>query len=172
MDPSFMGPNSVPPFMMPGFIPPFGPEMGGIPGGRGPGGPDMWGIGRGLPGLPPMGPGHPTPRIGFSDGAGPGAGRGRGRGGWQDSGNSGNIRGPGQMHNIDLSSQEAPLLSGQVGDSATRMSDSHVSGTTGDAAYTGSSPVRARTASRGRFEDDDDDIDMSQVPTGPRASRR
>ncbi|KAF9934194.1 E3 ubiquitin-protein ligase rbbp6 [Mortierella alpina] len=168
MDPAFMGPNSVPPFMMPGFMPQFGPEMGGIQGARGPGGPDLWGIGRGLPGLPPMGPGHPTPRIGFSDGTGPGAGRGRGRGGWQDNGNSGNIRGPVQMHSIDRSSQEAPQVANQAGDSA----DSHVSGTTGDVTYTGSSPGRTRMASRGRFEDDDDDIDMSQVPTGPRASRR
>ncbi|KAF9961459.1 E3 ubiquitin-protein ligase rbbp6 [Mortierella alpina] len=173
MDPAFMGPNSVPPFMMPGFMPPFGPEMGGIQGPRGPGAPDMWGMGRGLPGLPPMGPGHPTPRIGFSDVAGPGAGRGRGRGGWQDNGNSGNARGPGQMHSIERSSQEAPSISNQAGDSAPRTGDSHVS-RVGDPTYTGSSPVQARAASRGngRFDDDDDDIDMSQVPTGPRASRR
>ncbi|CAO3574041.1 unnamed protein product [Mortierella alpina] len=176
MDPAFMGPNSVPPFMMPGFMPPFGSEIGGMQGARGPGGPDMWGMGRGLPGLPPMGPGHPTPRIGFSDGvapgAGAGAGRGRSRGGWQDNGNSGNVSGPGQMHSIEQSSQEALHAANQAGDGVNHMGDQQVSGTTGDVAYTGSPPARARTASRGRFEDDDDDIDMSQVPTGPRASRR
>ncbi|KAF9962364.1 E3 ubiquitin-protein ligase rbbp6 [Mortierella alpina] len=174
MDPAFMGSNSVPPFMMPGFMPPFGPEIGGMQGVRGPGGSDMWGMGRGLPGLPPMGPGHPTPRIGFSDGVAPGAGAGRGRsrGGWQDSGNSGNVSGPGLMHSIDRSSQDAPQVANQAGDNVKHMGDSQVSGTTGDVAYNSSSPARARTSSRGRFEDDDDDIDMSQVPTGPRASRR
>ncbi|KAG0365662.1 E3 ubiquitin-protein ligase rbbp6 [Gamsiella multidivaricata] len=183
MDPSFFGPNGVSPFMMPGFMPPFGPEFGGMPGPgvpggpggpgvpSGPGGPEMWGMGRGIPGLPPMGPGFPTPRIGFSDS--PGAGRGRGRGGWQDHANNANNRGPGQ--------QQQTLNQGPNRPGSRPEGGSNVASGSGDGPVQRSASVEGTkdittpshrnsvSSGNGRF---DDDIDMSLVPTGPRASRR
>ncbi|KAF9930907.1 E3 ubiquitin-protein ligase rbbp6 [Linnemannia zychae] len=178
MDPNMFGPNGVPQFMMPGFVPPFMPEFGGMPGQGGPGGPggpEMWNMGRGIPGLPPMGPGYPTPRIGFSE---PGAGRGRGRGGgWQENNQSGQggttgSRGRGNPQSF---SQNGP----QGGSTAGSNVNSSTSTGAAANATRGSSIGRDNNRdtndnrnnsqnSQGRF---DDDIDMSQVPTGPRGAR-
>ncbi|KAG0201862.1 hypothetical protein BGX28_005434 [Mortierella sp. GBA30] len=169
MDPTFMGTNGTPPFMMPGFIPPFGPEIGAMQGPRGTGGPDIWGMGRGLPALPPMGPGYPTPRIGFGDPAV----RGRGRGGWQEDVVDGSMKG-GQPQSI---AQDGSSAMNQKGSGSIRANNNrdpqHAPGAD-DAVRGGASPTHTNQLSRstGRFADDDDDIDMSQVPTGPRASRR
>ncbi|KAF9907208.1 E3 ubiquitin-protein ligase rbbp6 [Linnemannia zychae] len=182
MDPNMFGPNGVPQFMIPGFVPPFIPEFGGMPGQggpSGPGGPEMWSMGRGIPGLPPMGPGFPTPRIGFSE---PGAGRGRGRGaGWQENGHNGQggangPRGRGHPQDFGLnngshgssssgSNSEAPLKPIGPGHGATRGAS-----VTGDNVRVTNDRRNASQEAQGRF--DDDDIDMSQVPTGPRAARR
>ncbi|KAK3848290.1 MAG: hypothetical protein J3R72DRAFT_470388 [Linnemannia gamsii] len=182
MDPNMFGPNGVPQFMMPGFVPPFIPEFGGMPGQGGPGGPggpEMWNMGRGIPGLPPMGPGFPTPRIGFSE---PGAGRGRGRGGgWQENGHNGQggvngTRGRGHPQDFGQnngphggpasgSNTSAPIKPTSTGVGATRGAS-----VAGDSVKETNDRRNASQEAQGRFNDDD--IDMSQVPTGPRAARR
>ncbi|KAG9071734.1 E3 ubiquitin-protein ligase rbbp6 [Linnemannia hyalina] len=180
MDPNMFGPNGVPQFMMPGFVPPFMPEFGGMPGQGGPSGPEMWNMGRGIPGLPPMGPGFPTPRIGFSE---PRAGRGRGRGGgWQESGQNdhgGPIAGGGRGYPQEFNQngpQGIPAPGGNSGAPFTPAGAGAGAGTTRATSASGDNAREAnghRNASQdppGRF--DDDDIDMSQVPTGPRAARR
>ncbi|KAI1321798.1 E3 ubiquitin-protein ligase rbbp6 [Mortierella claussenii] len=202
MDPSFMGASGgVPPFMMPGFMPPFG-EFGGMsgPGSMpGPGGAEMWGMGRGMPQLPPMGPGLPPPRIGFNDSPNVGAGRGRGRGNWQDQGNNNSStngpRGPGQQQQQQQPSQppnqgrnQSPLRAGSSVPSGPARPEASLNARfegEGSPAGRRSTSVEVSQARRsdtptnhrssvssanGRFGDDD--IDMSKVPTGPRASRR
>ncbi|KAG0326178.1 E3 ubiquitin-protein ligase rbbp6 [Dissophora globulifera] len=167
MDPAFFGPNGVPPFMMPGFIPPFGPEFGGmpVPGGQvgGPG-PEMWAMGRGMPGLPPMGPGFPTPRIGFTDG--PAAGRGRGRGNWQEQGN--NMRGPGQNQqgpqqggNRPGARPEAPSIAPTNEAKESPRRSPSVELPTGPA----SSRPYSHPGGSGRLSIEDDE----EIPKGPRA---
>ncbi|KAF9155412.1 E3 ubiquitin-protein ligase rbbp6 [Linnemannia schmuckeri] len=177
MDPSMFGPNGVPQFMMPGFVPPFMPEFGGMPG---QGGPEMWNMGRGIPGLPPMGPGFPTPRIGFGE---PGTGRGRGRGGgWQESGQNGHggpNAGRGRGHSQEFN-QNGPHGSSALGGSSSAPFKPAGSGigagatratsVSGDNARESNGQRNTSQDPQGRF--DDDDIDMSQVPTGPRAARR
>lgn len=172
------GPNGVPQFMMPGFVPPFVPDFGGMPGQGGPGGPEMWNMGRGIPGLPPMGPGFPTPRIGFSE---PGAGRGRGRGGgWQENGQNGHggaNGGKGRGHLQDFN-QNGPHGSPALGgDMATTFKPAGAGTGTTPAPSVSGDNIREVNGRRNTSQDpqgrfDDDDIDMSQVPTGPRAARR
>ncbi|KAF8945889.1 E3 ubiquitin-protein ligase rbbp6 [Haplosporangium gracile] len=177
MDPTMFGPNGVPQFMMPGFVPPFMPEFGGM---LGQGGPEMWNMGRGIPGLPPMGPGFPTPRIGFSE---PGTGRGRGRGGgWQESGQNGHggpNAGRGRGHSQEFN-QNGPHGSSTSGGSSgapikptgsgTGAGATRATSVSGDNARESTGHRNTSQDPQGRF--DDDDIDMSQVPTGPRAARR
>ncbi|KAF9579729.1 E3 ubiquitin-protein ligase rbbp6, partial [Lunasporangiospora selenospora] len=204
MDPGFLAAQTqgLPSLMMPGFMPPYAPEFGmpglGAPGAMGPGamgpgamgpgamgpgamGPDMWGMGRGIPGLPPMGPGFPTPRIGFGDrngNAGPGPGsnfdgganRGRGRG-WQ--GNSGRGRGqdlhqdnrenrPNEAFN---STQGGPLaLETAKPSPPVNESNRHYHDQDDESVQS-----RGRSVEPNRY---DDDLDMSQVPTGPRSETR
>ncbi|KAG0280112.1 E3 ubiquitin-protein ligase rbbp6 [Linnemannia exigua] len=182
MDPNMFGPNGMPQFMMPGFVPPFMPEFGGMPGQggpSGPGGPEMWNMGRGIPGLPPMGPGFPTPRIGFSE---PGTGRGRGRGGgWQENGHNGQsgahgARGRGHPQDFGhINGPHGGLASGSNASTPLKPTGTGVSATRGTSVA--SDTIRetndrrnASQEAQGRFNDDD--IDMSQVPTGPRAARR
>ncbi|KAF9194696.1 E3 ubiquitin-protein ligase rbbp6 [Haplosporangium sp. Z 767] len=187
MDPAFMGSNGMPNFMMPGFMPPFGPEFGGMPGMGGPGmggpgmggpvgpgGPEMWGMGRGMPGLPPMGPGYPTPRIGFGDGTGAGRGRGRGRGGWQEQGNNANMRGRGQPQ--DFNQDQSQRMNQQPGGTDFDHAAKDPARPTGSNDIvlddtTGADRRRSASNGHGRYDDVDDDIDMSKVPTGPRGAR-
>ncbi|KAF9338543.1 E3 ubiquitin-protein ligase rbbp6 [Linnemannia elongata] len=182
MDPNMFGPNGVPQFMMPGFVPPFMPEFGGMPGQGGPSGPEMWNMGRSIPGLPPMGPGFPTPRIGFSE---PGAGRGRGRsGGWQESGQNGHVgpnagRGRGYPQEFNQNGSHGTPASGGNSDAPFKPAGAGAGAGAGTTRATSASGDNAREANdhRNSSQDpqgriDNDDIDMSQVPTGPRATRR
>lgn len=182
MDPNMFGPNGVPQFMMPGFVPPFMPEFGGMPGQGGPSGPEMWNMGRSIPGLPPMGPGFPTPRIGFSE---PGAGRGRGRsGGWQESGQNGHVgpnagRGRGYPQEFNQNGSHGIPASGGNSDAPFKPAGAGAGAGAGTTRATSASGDNAREANdhRNSSQDpqgriDNDDIDMSQVPTGPRATRR
>ncbi|KAF9394982.1 E3 ubiquitin-protein ligase rbbp6 [Podila verticillata] len=159
MDPTFFGPNGVPPFVMnPGF--PFGPVTGTQ---------NPWSLGRGMPNLPPMGPGFPPPRIGFSDdrnsaqGPGFGAGRGRGRGAWQG------INAPLMERGQDADSS---VLNGRGGghDGNSRSFPEDDHSRNEDSPKSPRSPPRGPrvlpAGSSSRY--DDDDIDMSQVPKGPR----
>ena len=165
MDPAFFnGPNGMPPpyMMQPGFMPPFG--GGGLPGAS-MGGPEMWGMGQTLPGLPPMGPGFPTPRIGFGDSSG-GAGRGRGRGrgnSWQQDNNSNpSPTSPGGRGRgfVAPAAVTSPLPS-----QGSRPEEPVVK-----TSSTNETTERKYSSSQDRFDDPFDD--MSQVPRGPRGARR
>ncbi|KAF9337993.1 E3 ubiquitin-protein ligase rbbp6 [Podila minutissima] len=160
MDPAFFGPNGVSPFMMTqGFLPPFGPAAGAQ---------NHWGLGRGMPNLPPMGPGFPPPRIGFSDdrnstqGPGFGAGRGRGRGPWQ--GNNAPFMERGQ--DVDNSVLSADGRGGGHDANGRNFQEDGHSRKEDTSRSPRSPPRGPRGAPPGRY--DDDDIDMSQVPKGPR----
>ncbi|KAG0348622.1 E3 ubiquitin-protein ligase rbbp6 [Podila humilis] len=165
MDPTLFGANGgMAPFMMPGFIPPFGPTAGV---------PTPWGMGRGMPNLPPMGPGFPTPRIGFNDdrngahGPGPNAGRGRGRGGWQ--GNQASGRGASLERGPSAVNSTFNATSSNYDEGAKGPTDENVKENVAFRRRSSSPPRTSRASfSSGPTGRYDDDIDMSQVPTGPR----